>query len=65
MSSLISAMIDFIRIGLFLGALLTLCYQVKIELLAKLTERKPNLTSYTEKMTGAALDLSHRRVYGK
>ena len=65
MNSIISAITDLLTVCATLSFLTTFSLELKNELIHKLIQGTPKLSSYTNTLTGDYLDLSDKRVYGK
>ena len=64
MGNLLSAIYDFLSVALVGGAILLFAGEIKLEATKKAAKGSTKLTSFTNSMTGTALDLSDKRVYG-
>ena len=64
MGNLLSAINDFLSVALVGGAILLFAGEIKLEATKKAAKGSTKLTSFTNSMTGTALDLSDKRVYG-
>ena len=65
MSSILSGIYDFVAIAFIGGTILLFAGEIKLEAAKKAAQGSTKLTSFTNGMTGATLDLSNERVYGK
>lgn len=65
MSSIISAIQDFVTVIILGGGILLFASEIKLEALKQTSKGSTNPSNFTAKMTGETLNLSHKRVYGK
>lgn len=64
MSSILSAIYNFITITFVGGGILLFVGEIKLEAAKKAAQGSQGLTMFTQKITGTTLDLSDQRVYG-
>ncbi len=65
MNRLLSGIYDLMTIAVLGGGILLFSAEIKLAAAKKAREGSTKLSTFTQKITGTSLDLSHERVYGK